>query len=327
MERGLESEPPSAEVERPSVLPALSDDVRAQVRARLEAKAKTFRPSRVDSEPPTRSTSSAPPPARRRNLSRAEHRALDVRLEKERVLRELQEEADRPRRKNYYELLGVHRHSSKIDIEHSFERASKEHHPDHVLSGAPGLAARTLAEEIHLMFERAFDALCDPASRAEYDRTLPREDSLAVASMIAAERAFDEGMEHCNAGNWPAALEAFRVAADRNPNEGAYVAHRAWARFFVSPDDHEVSIEALEDLETALTKSPRLEDAYVFRGLIYERLGDRDQAVRNLQTGGHLQPRLGPRAARVAQPPAGGAQTSEHIQNVRFALTRRLAAC
>ncbi len=64
--------------------------------------------------------------------------------------------------KDYYEILGVSRDASDEDIKKAFRRLAFQCHPDH--NKEPG------AEEQFKQINEAYQVLCDPEKRANYDR-------------------------------------------------------------------------------------------------------------------------------------------------------------
>lgn len=69
---------------------------------------------------------------------------------------------------NYYADLGVPRDASPEDIRRAYHKAARELHPD-----VSGEAETT---ENFLRIQTAYDVLSDPAKRAQYDQTLPRQE-------------------------------------------------------------------------------------------------------------------------------------------------------
>jgi tetratricopeptide (TPR) repeat protein len=216
---------------------------------------------------------------------------LDLALDRARARRDLEEQRARLERKNYYERLGVHRGAAKGDLRRAYERLRREHDPDHVLSGMATREARLIAEEIVLLIRRAFEALSDDEERRTYDRQLGGADGEnGHARVLVAEAAFRRGADHAERGEWAQALEEFQAAVELNSDEAAYLAHQAWASFCAHPDDDAVARRALADLHLAVDRSPKLEDALVFRGLIQEKLGLREDAIGSLRAAADANP-------------------------------------
>lgn len=242
---------------------------------------------RVDEPaPPARAATSPAVQNRKPSQSHApvDLPTIDIERERARVHAQLEQTHGRLQGRNYYERLGVRRHASRADIEKAFTRLSRDHHPDHILAGHASVKTRSLAEDIYLLIRRSYEALTHDAERAAYDRSLLDEsDAPGIARAIAAEEAFRRGVAHTEQGDWDTALVEFQRAAEHNPAEGMYVTYLAWASFCSEPENPEVSARALQELDAAIDRNPRLEDAHVFRGLIQEKAGLRDEAIGSLR--------------------------------------------
>jgi len=64
--------------------------------------------------------------------------------------------------KDYYEILGVPRDASDEDVKKAFRRLAFQYHPDHNKESG--------AEEQFKQINEAYQVLCDPEKRANYDR-------------------------------------------------------------------------------------------------------------------------------------------------------------
>ncbi|HEX8990705.1 MAG TPA: DnaJ domain-containing protein [Anaerolineales bacterium] len=73
-------------------------------------------------------------------------------------------------RRSYYDLLGVPRDASAEEIKHAYFEAAQRLHPD---------KNRLVGEtELFLEVQQAYEVLSNPQRRAEYDATLPAEETL-----------------------------------------------------------------------------------------------------------------------------------------------------
>jgi curved DNA-binding protein CbpA len=64
---------------------------------------------------------------------------------------------------NFYEILEIRKDANTCDIRSAYRRLARIHHPD--VSGKPDSVR-------FLEIQRAYETLCDPATRSAYDRTL-----------------------------------------------------------------------------------------------------------------------------------------------------------
>ena len=66
------------------------------------------------------------------------------------------------KKRDYYEVLGIGRNATKIQIKLAYRRLAKKYHPD---KNKKDLKAKEKFIEIH----EAYETLCDPERRAHYD--------------------------------------------------------------------------------------------------------------------------------------------------------------
>uniref|UniRef100_A0A914ZJW4 J domain-containing protein n=1 Tax=Parascaris univalens TaxID=6257 RepID=A0A914ZJW4_PARUN len=124
-----------------------------------------------------------------------------------------------PRKRNYYEILGVNRGASNEEIRAAFARRSQQLHPDGV-AYSPGLKKSqdryvpTLSQTEQFMeLKLAYDVLRKPERRREYDRELRwgrgelRSDELADVIVTA------EDVKHLRMGH-----KVLHGAAPMNPS-------------------------------------------------------------------------------------------------------------
>lgn len=270
---------PESVLEAPSPAPrfALSEEVRAQIRSRLEAEAEslgTKLPSRVSAPPAKRV--SVPPVSR-------EAREL-IERELARLGQELGETVRSLQRKNHFERLGLHRHSSKEEVEAAYQQVRRELTDRFALPQHATFDLRLLHEELLLLLVRARDALTHPVERTEYVRQLARGelDERGLARMHLAALAFEEGQALFQAQDFRAARNRFEIAAAQAPEEGVYLAYRAFSSY-ASEASEAAARRVLPELERAQELAPRLEEPYLFAAKLHEQLGARDRALENMK--------------------------------------------
>lgn len=264
--------------------PQLSNEIRRQVRARLEAEA--MRIASEASSRPVAAASSAPKKATSRPAP-AVTRIQPPRPDTERdarMARELAERLARIGRQSHYEVLGVHRRAAKAEIEAAYERLARDQHPDRVVPGTTLRECRSAAERIYLAIRRAFDVLSEEDTRRPYDRELGEEvEEGHVSPIVMAEAAFERGRSEAARGEWSLALELFRDATELNPTEGLYSAYLGWAMFSSSSKDEDARQLALTAFDRAAELSPRSEELYLLRGTLHQRAGNRAEAIRDFE--------------------------------------------
>lgn len=199
------------------------------------------------------------------------------------VLLRLQAQYANMRRQDYYALLGVSTAASADAIDTAQTRRLQVLNPERMLPNPCSAEVRLLLEQMAALVVRAAKTLAHPEARHAYDASIGREASGPVVSAIAAEEAFEAGVRAASAGDWALAKTHFREAAERNTEDGEYLAYFAWALFTEAPDRAEVVDEALTLFGRALERAPNSADTYVFRGLVHQRGGRLDEARTDFQ--------------------------------------------
>ncbi|MCS6800199.1 MAG: DnaJ domain-containing protein, partial [Myxococcota bacterium] len=233
-------------------------------------------------------------------------------------------------RQDYFTMLGVTRDASAQTVGATYLELARSWHPDTLPAALAAL--RPWMERIFHHLTRARDTLVDENRRREYLRTLqdgggtPEADRLANRLLQAAlefqkvevllrRRAWDEAL---------ALLDGIRAVA---PDEAEYLAAEAWARFQKAPTDEAVARRALDLLDAALKRSPKLAVAHHRRGCVLERLGREAEAIEAFRRAAELDPhdldaarrvRLAEmRASRTAGKPAAGGLISKLLGSDR----------
>ena len=87
---------------------------------------------------------------------------------------------------DHYETLEVSSNASGATIERVFRYLAKKHHPD---------IAVTNDRERFKKLVHAYEVVCDPASRAAYDRTYENEKQVKAELVVSANSAGDDCLE------------------------------------------------------------------------------------------------------------------------------------
>lgn len=250
--------------------PGLSDELRQQVRARLEAQAARLATTPTKSEPkrPLR-----PERPKRRGLS------LDLEQERVRIEAELREDLTRLEGLDHYARLELTPGAPEDEVERGYDRLSRRMDPERVLAGLSAPDLRLLAERRIVLLRRAYATLSDAEARARYHTQLGLERQPDDAPLLAADEAYARGLACGRAEDWDGARAAFTEAVKGNPSEGIYISHLAWATHAAAPDDEDTTETALELLRKAAELNPRHEAVYVFAGRLQRRIG-RSEAAR-----------------------------------------------
>jgi curved DNA-binding protein CbpA len=80
---------------------------------------------------------------------------------------------------NFYEILGLTQKATIEDIRSAYRRLARQHHPD-ITGHADAIQFREV--------RRAYETLCDPVSRADYDRSLQTRIPVRIVSSVKTNR-------------------------------------------------------------------------------------------------------------------------------------------
>ncbi len=234
------------------------------------------------SRPPA---STLPPPAssgRRSGIPQASAALVDL-LEELRRLSELREAS-------YYELLGVPRDATGVDVRAAFTPLARRFHPDAFTRTVP--EACELAPRLFADIMEAFRVLSDPFRRAEYDRAL--RDGSAPAVELDSLRRLYRGMARPHraealllAGNVDAAEQEVSRALGVAPAEPELIALSALIQAH-RPDANTRQLWALiDDAAGRAAGNPKV---HYYRGSFLQRLGRHASALQEFRQVVELDP-------------------------------------
>jgi curved DNA-binding protein CbpA len=196
--------------------------------------------------------------------------------------------------KNFYEILGVPRTASDLEIKSAYHRLARRYHPDK--ADSPQQAASFEAEFSNI--STAYNTLKDKDKRLNYDKTLQASGnnvSSAAGSGISspnmpaatsgadkkpgfasaatdknratvAKRAFVRGSQMMANGEYAKAAELFEVAIKNNESEAAYHARLAVALL----RSHRSFNRATESAQRAIELDPYNSDFRLILAELYE---------------------------------------------------------
>lgn len=210
---------------------------------------------------------------------------------------------------NYYEILGVPRSASFVEIKAAYYRLVRLYHPD-------ANPTDRESQDKFCQIAEAYRVLHDPDLRSLYDRgidNLDNLDNLQTNSISReAEESYAQGIEKANKGDYRGSIKHFTDAIACNRNYAAAYNSRGLAYYKLGDsataiDDFNQVIQlnpnfaeahynrglarfrlgyaqaAIEDFTQALNLKPDYGQAYYRRGLIHAELGDRQSAIADLQ--------------------------------------------
>lgn len=286
---------PAAAAELQEVLPlaglsaadlrlALSVDGRARTREWLEARGAGLREALpllwflalvggiVFHAAPEGADGAAPPPPRRRPALPPE-RAEAVRREAARILPG-----------NYFQALGVDLAADAAEVERAYRALAARFHPD-AFAGHDVADLADLLAAVQEKLGAAHQVLSTPERRAPYVAFLlhgpERAGARQAAIDVEAEVALKRGERALRARRISDALEAFRLAVERNPREPEYLAMLGFTALHdpaLPPSER--AHAARRSARQALALAPAHPRAAAVLALAAEALGELEEARR-----------------------------------------------
>jgi hypothetical protein len=209
--------------------------------------------------------------------------------------REIVDRAATIDRADYFMMLDLARDASPADVEAAFFGLVRRWHPDRL---PPELAPiRDACSRVFARMSEAHVTLTDEEPRSRYMRLLADgsgspETQASVAKVIEAATAFQKA-EVCFRRNDFVQAEMFcRKALEDDPTQPDYHAMLAWM-LALKPENQspEKTLESIHLLERAIAMSNRCEKAFLWRGMLFKRLGRNDLAVKDFKRAMDLNPR------------------------------------
>ena len=184
---------------------------------------------------------------------------------------------------NKYELLGVARDADAAEIRAKYHTLLKKFHEDkigHALTPELKNQANAVVQAI----TTAYETLSNQQKRRDYDRRFsPEGEELKerrITTILAAERAFNQGMLALRRSDFTLAEKNFAEACELFPEEGEYHAYLGWAKW----NNHKLpeqqrALQAKETIERSIKINPKGDKAYFFLGKILLHFGSKDKAA------------------------------------------------
>ena len=195
---------------------------------------------------------------------------------------------------DHYQVLGVDRTSTAVQIKKAYFRLAKAYHPDRhfdaSMADMKGMLD-TLFDRIH----KAYESLSDQAKRIEYEQELARLKTAAskrtggefvekkadeyvenyAEKVSRAEEQFNNGMKDFRAGNYWGAVEAFAWATRLDPLKAPYFFYLGICLSNIPRRKH----EAEESLQRAIEIDATMAEYHIELSNIYLKAGMKTKAL------------------------------------------------
>jgi CheY-like chemotaxis protein len=277
----------------PTDAPALSHERRLEVRARLEAqmaKLSTQRPAPAERLATGLSVPNNPVKKPSRLAASALRVGIDLEKERRRTEEELAHRLAELEQLSYYELLGLPSSASTDQLRQAYQTESRKHDPERILPSGASQAARRSAEQIYLLYTRALHTLTQAEARALYDLRNGFVERPRPAAPLVAGQIAEAGMAALATQDWQLARDAFLEASRLDPIDPLYAAHLAWATFKLAPEDGSLVEKVIDTLQRAKERCPTHYQVHLYAGLVLQKAGQREEAVRCLEQTLRLNP-------------------------------------
>ena len=199
-------------------------------------------------------------------------------------MREVRERVETAKEKNFYDLLGVLITADESEIRRAYYGFAKRLHPDRFQ--APQFEpVRKQAEQLFAALTEAYNILCHPNTRKEYEahREVPQQTSAAERKQEQADMArqnFLYGKAMLQKGKFQEAVKFFENAVKLDDHKAEYYQYLG----SVQMKNPQWRRQAERSFAKALEIDPSLVSCYVNLGNIYLRLGQKDKAEKMYQT-------------------------------------------
>jgi len=196
---------------------------------------------------------------------------------------------------NYFEMLGVARDATPEQVQTAFFALAKVWHPDRVPKAIAEV--RDACATVFAHMSEAQQTLSDAKRRENYmdllkDGGATPDEQAQVQAVLEAATNFQKAEFYLKKNDLREAEAHCRKARETDPQAPEYLAMLAWLEALkLENQNPEATLARIRMLDHALAQNGKLERAYFYRGLLYKRLGDMRNAVRDFKVSSELNPR------------------------------------
>lgn len=185
-----------------------------------------------------------------------------------------------------FELMGVPLTAGRTEVKAAWHGLSRRFHPDALAHQELGhLRERSAA--VFASLNEAYQILNDTRQREELAALLraggrpngPNTPAPTTMEILESEMLTREGDRSLRAGHFDKALERYRLAAQRNPEDVELQAAIAWCEYQRSADKPGLRAATEATLRGVLARQPRCARAHYYLGLLYVQARDDETAL------------------------------------------------
>jgi tetratricopeptide (TPR) repeat protein len=192
-------------------------------------------------------------------------------------------------------MLGVPREATPEQVQTAFFALAKVWHPDRVPKAIAEV--RDACATVFAHMSEAQQTLSDPKRRANYmdllkDGGATPDEQAQVQAVLEAATNFQKAEFYLKKNDLREAEAHCRKARETDPQAPEYLAMLAWLEALkLENQNPDATLARIKMLDQAIGQNGMLERAYFYRGLLYKRLGDMRNAVRDFKVSSELNPR------------------------------------
>lgn len=201
-----------------------------------------------------------------------------------------------------FELMGVPLSAGRAEVKAAWHGLSRRFHPDALAHQELGhLRERSAA--VFASLNEAYQILNDTRQREELSSLLraggrpsggsgPSTPAPTTKEILESEMLAREGDRSLRAGHFDRALERYRQAAARSPDEVELQAAIAWCEYQRSPDKAALRGATEATLRGVLARQPRCARAHYYLGLLYVQARDDETALASFTSALAVEPEM-----------------------------------
>lgn len=188
------------------------------------------------------------------------------------------------RGKSHFEVLGVTRKSTSMEIKEAYFDLAKRFHPDRIASAFEG-ADRKAVEDLFARISEAHAVLANEETRKEYEASLDLKESGGASSeeavkILESEMSFQKAGILIRKADFPGAINLLTQAIGLYDKEPEYHLLLGWAMYrnASKAKDGSTMKSGKTKIEKALAQNDRLIQGHFYLGLISKAEGEMDRA-------------------------------------------------